>query len=239
MKNNFLKSLLTTLFFIVLFSQGFSKNIFAAKFSKYQQINGFGILDTVPEFRMDYIEIGIPRDMSFYSTDSTHEVGNVATYSIEGMIPNKDENTLISPLKGNKNYEESETPYLLLCRLLKAYAKSDINAVKKLYVSDASKKFEAMLAGPNVKNQFVEFMKSILDFRLLLAYKTSQGLIVIVQVNMKGGKSMPMPFLTEKVKKEWYLKAGSENSPMFSNIMTYLLANKDPQKLIISSKPKK
>lgn len=239
MKNYFLKHILTV-FFFATGSFGFGRSNNAIDFSlNYLKELKIALSDTVPGFRMDQLKIGVPKDTPYYGADPKHEKGDMAVYNIEGMIPGKKENALISAEKGPKEYEISKTPYMLLCRLLKAYAKGDVAAVKELYVSGDAKKIDEMLSDSDTKKRFSEFMKAIRDFQLLLTYKISEGLLVIVRVNMKKGDSTVMPFLTGKVKDEWYLKAGQESSQMFSNIMMYLMAGKDPQKLIISSKPKK
>lgn len=190
--------------------------------------------DTVPEFQMDKLKISIPKNGS-----GSNEKDNTAIYNIEGMIPSKKENSLISIKKGSKTYDNSKNPYTLLCRLLKAYEKGDVDEVKKLYAGSDTGKIDVVLSGATAGKGFLEFMKAIRDFQVLIMFKSSDGVLVIVKANTKENQSMVIPFLTSKEKDQWYLRVGSGTSQMFSDIMLYLMAGKEPQKLIISSKPKK
>ena len=185
--------------------------------------------DMFPEFKRESIRTYIPiEEINFsFQEDLEHEVGFNFSYNINGqlfIVPSKGHIQTLT--EGFSGVTDKSTPWKTLTELLAAYKNSDLDAVRDLYSDESQTVITEWLSEPEVKERFMNFMKSASGMEVLLGFDHKQGFLALVNVDYGIGDPIfdkdVTPFFFVQSGTEFLLSATTLDEPIDTNISMYL-----------------
>ena len=182
--------------------------------------------DKFPNFSLSSQTIYIPIDkIQGYQTDSTHQQGINVVYTIYGQLfTDTLQGHIQNVSEGASGTSDKTTPWKTLTELLFAYQTKNIEKVKSLYTPESQTKFtQTILANPEVKQRFIEYMGNIKGMEAFLGFEHKTGFLALVRVNNGETSSVNInPFYFVKSGSQYLFSAMTLDEPIDSNIAVFL-----------------
>ena len=182
--------------------------------------------DTFPNFSVSSIHLALPlQQMSAYAPDESAFLCDSAFhYDLVCGMPAAGEHWWVSDTFGSRNADTTNTPYGVLCRLLKAYKSDNINYISSLYHPASQADVSSILSNPQVAARYDSLVSAIQSMEVLIGFNYLPGFAALVKLYAASEVSLSL-FYFEKSNNQWYVATTTDSLPMTMNLAAYVQGN--------------
>lgn len=182
--------------------------------------------DTFPDYQPAMQHLVIPYSQYVVSTyDETHFFCDSAYhYDATCVFPGPGETWLISDALGSLNAQNVNTPFAVMCQLLKAYKTQSHTSLYNLYLPAVHADLNAVFADPQISNRFDSVTALIESMEVLFGFTGNQGFTAMANVYTATDTSFGL-FYFEQNAGQWYLSTTEDSLAFSTNVMTYVVSN--------------
>ena len=142
-------------------------------------------------------------------------------YNVYGVKPTN-EDRWIKTTNGTQNSTDVNTPPALLCRLLKAYASSNLDEVKSLYRDSDIATIDEILSVDSIRDRWFDAVQIVNKFNLLLSYQVEGYTNLFVELYNNDYIISQSSFTCIQEDGIWKLASMIDSTSLTANLSLYL-----------------
>ena len=185
-----------------------------------------------PEFSTSETTIYLPiRAIDGYETDPEHEAGLNVKYTLENsqLFTDSAQAHIQTLAEGFSGTTDRSTPWKTITELVAAYQQQDIEGIRALFTINSQNKIDGILADPETKQRYFDFMAAIETVTVLIGFEYKGGYFAMLEIGYRGmpqGNNVaPTPVFLVKDGEKYVMSAiglKDENNTMDANIALFL-----------------
>lgn len=197
--------------------------------------------DFFPEFTKSDMTIYLPiRAIEGYEADPNHELGLNVKYTLENsqLFTEQATGHIQTIEEGFSGTTDRSTPWRTITELVAAYQRQDIDAVRSLFTEESQSKIDEILADPELKERYFEFMQAIQSVNVLVGFDYKDGYFAMLEIRYKDmlpdERVAPSPVFLKKQANMYIMSATKleAEDTMDANIALFLQQGHEVEDLL-------